>query len=355
MGRKFCIGAVIAVLARHSRHRLPPERPRARSRASDSSPTGRRSPTFPYPPRSRSPAHPAPSRRRTRATTPSSEAPSTPGASGTEGELWRRSAGRLAPTRRSRSPSRPASPSPVSAMLVTPGWPWTPTAMPGRGAPSMTTTTAMCAGRSSSHRSECRGYRRSPPPPAVRGTRPGSRQTGPVWACGNNSVGQLGAWMFAHSRVAVEVTGLTDVVAISCGNRDICRHHGERRPLHLGPTRSTSVPAPTAMSTSRRQIPGTFVQVYSGGSLPDNGHTLALTTGDVVEAWGAGYSNAPEALSLPFTAQSVMAAGSIDGASRHRAGRPLAVECSVCPQQATIVATGRPAVSRNGRDRSMSS
>ncbi len=169
---------------------------------------------------------------------------------------------------------------------------------------------------------------------------------GTVWACGNNSVGQLGDGSFAHSKSPVEVTGLTDVVAISCGNQTSAAitangdlyTWGQQGDVGTGTDGNVDVPT---------QIPGTFVQVYSGGSLPDNGHTLALTTGDVVEAWGAGYSNAPEALSLPFTAQSVMAAGSIDGAIDTEGN--LWLWNVGMPQQATIVATGQTEVSGTAR------
>ncbi len=165
---------------------------------------------------------------------------------------------------------------------------------------------------------------------------------GTVWACGNNSVGQLGDGSFTDSTAPVEVTGLTNVVAISSGNQTSAALTATGdlytwgRSGDVGTGTKGNVDVPT-------QIPGTFRQVYAGGSLPSNVNTLALTASGAVEAWGVGYSNAPQTLSLPFQAQSVMAAGNADGAI-DTVGNLWTWNLGK-PKQATIVATGQTEVS----------
>jgi hypothetical protein len=163
-----------------------------------------------------------------------------------------------------------------------------------------------------------------------------------VWACGNNDKGQLGDGSFTNSAMPVEVRGLSNVVAISSGNQTSAALTATGdlytwgQGGHVGTGTKGNVDVPT-------QIPGTFAQVYAGGSLPDNGNTLALTTGGAVEAWGTGYSNAPEVLSPPFTPQSVMAAGDLDGAI-DTSGKVWTWKVGK-PNQATIVATGQTELS----------
>jgi alpha-tubulin suppressor-like RCC1 family protein len=70
----------------------------------------------------------------------------------------------------------------------------------------------------------------------------------------------------------------------------------------------------TTKQATPQQVAGTFIQVYAGGSNSGNSHTLAITTGGVVEAWGKGYGKSPVVLNLPFTASQVMAGGGESGA-----------------------------------------
>jgi alpha-tubulin suppressor-like RCC1 family protein len=83
----------------------------------------------------------------------------------------------------------------------------------------------------------------------------------------------------------------------------------------------------TANSDVPVQVPGTWSQVYDGGSTGSNPHTLGVTTAGVVEAWGSGISgelgtgntkdsSVPVAVNLPagVTFSSVMAGGFESGA-----------------------------------------
>ena len=138
-------------------------------------------------------------------------------------------------------------------------------------------------------------------------------ENGMVWACGLNKYGELGDGTFTNSATPVEVTGLSHVVAISAGYSLSAALTATGQLYTWGQGRDDGVAGKTNQDTPQL-IPGTFSSVYVGGSDPANGHTLALTTGDQVEAWGAGYAATPTTLSLPFTPTSVMAAGGSSGA-----------------------------------------
>ena len=134
-----------------------------------------------------------------------------------------------------------------------------------------------------------------------------------------------------------QATGLSDVVAISSGNQTSAAltADGDLYTWGQGGDTGNGTKANVDVPT---QVPGTFSQVYSGGSLPVNGNTLALTASGQVEAWGAGYTNAPEVLSLPFTTAFVMAGGSMDGALDSSGNVWIWKEGK--PYPAAIVATG---------------
>ncbi len=179
--------------------------------------------------------------------------------------------------------------------------------------------------------------------PAVTATSGGQQHSlwlaanGTVWSCGLNKVGQLGDGTFTSSATPVEATGLSDVVAISSGNQTSAAltADGDLYTWGQGGDTGNGTKANVDVPT---QVPGTFSQVYSGGSLPVNGNTLALTASGQVEAWGAGYTNAPEVLSLPFTTAFVMAGGSMDGALDSSGNVWIWKEGK--PYPAAIVATG---------------
>jgi alpha-tubulin suppressor-like RCC1 family protein len=158
---------------------------------------------------------------------------------------------------------------------------------------------------------------------------------GTVDACGLNSDGQLGNGTFTNSHTPVAVVGLTNIIYISAGNTSSaalqsianngtcpCNLYmwGANAEGDLGNGTFVDSDVPT-------QVPGIFAQVYAGGSLPGNTHTLAITTGDVVESWGANSfgelcngtegtaTNTPGPVSVPagVNVASVMAGGGESG------------------------------------------
>lgn len=133
--------------------------------------------------------------------------------------------------------------------------------------------------------------------------------TGKVYACGLNVDGELGNGTFTNSKVPVEVAGLSDVVAISAAwqSSGALTATGQAYTWGYGEDAGSNADTP-------QLVPGTFSQLYVGGSVSGNSHDLALTTGDQIEAWGKGYGNAPVTVPVPFTPVAVMAGGPESGA-----------------------------------------
>jgi alpha-tubulin suppressor-like RCC1 family protein len=140
--------------------------------------------------------------------------------------------------------------------------------------------------------------------------------SGNVYACGLNTDGDLGDGTFTNSSTPVEVTGpLANVVAISAAWNSSAALTSSGQLFMWGVNKLGDLGiGNTTKQATPQQVAGTFIQVYAGGSNSGNSHTLAITTGGVVEAWGKGYGKSPVVLRLPFTASQVMAGGGESGA-----------------------------------------
>jgi alpha-tubulin suppressor-like RCC1 family protein len=133
--------------------------------------------------------------------------------------------------------------------------------------------------------------------------------SGTVYACGLNVDGELGDGTTANSATPVEVPGLSDVVAISAAWQSSAALTAGGQAYVWGYHENDG-----ANADSPVHISGTFSQIYVGGSISGNSHDLALTNSGQIEAWGHGYTDSPEDISVPFTPVAVMAGGPESGA-----------------------------------------
>lgn len=175
----------------------------------------------------------------------------------------------------------------------------------------------------SQHGDQC-GNRRSTTPqpitdlPAVVAVAGGGNHTlwltaeGTVYACGLNVDGELGNGTFTTSSVPVEIPDLTHVVAISAAWQSSGALTASGQVFTWGYDEGSD----GSNSDTPTEVPGTFGQVYIGGSVAGNSHDLALTTSKAIETWGHGHGTpgSPTTVSVPFTPVSVMAGGPESGA-----------------------------------------
>lgn len=117
---------------------------------------------------------------------------------------------------------------------------------------------------------------------------------GRVFACGEGSDGELGDGSTKDPSKPVRVIGLPRKARIKAlvsswqGSGALLTNgvyydwgYNAAGQLGDGTTRNSSVPV-------RVRLPAKVIQVSQGGSLPDNGQTLAILAGGSVWAWGAG-------------------------------------------------------------------
>jgi len=117
---------------------------------------------------------------------------------------------------------------------------------------------------------------------------------GKVWACGNNSAGELGDGTMKSSATPVPVIGLgsarVTVLVAAFANSGALLANGRfldwgfdgEGQLGIGTTgQPSAVPV-------RVPLPGRVRLVTEGGSVPGNGQTLCMLTSGALYAWGAG-------------------------------------------------------------------
>jgi hypothetical protein len=113
---------------------------------------------------------------------------------------------------------------------------------------------------------------------------------GTVKACGINTRGQLGVGTEpSRSRVAIQVPGLTGIVEISAGERTSAARDSKGRLFTWGANGSGNLGlgtvTPAEFTPKQVSLPGPVSQVYAGGHVSENGHTLAIVGGEVF-GWG---------------------------------------------------------------------
>jgi alpha-tubulin suppressor-like RCC1 family protein len=154
---------------------------------------------------------------------------------------------------------------------------------------------------------------------------------GTVETCGLNSDGELGTGTTRDASTPVTVVGLPvgdPVVAISAGNLDSAALTASGKLFMWGynGTGALGIDNTTNQDTPQ-QVPGTWSQVYAGGSIANNTHTVAITATGTVDAWGANLdgqlgdgnttdTDVPTAVSVPagVTFSTVVAGGSVTAA-----------------------------------------
>lgn len=114
-----------------------------------------------------------------------------------------------------------------------------------------------------------------------------SSTDGKVWAFGRNDFGQLGCSDWAHRDSAVEVTGLTDVIAVAAGGYHSMALKSDNSlwvwggnsayQLGLGPADNVDKNEPVQLV-----IPGVVVEAIAAGG----DHSLALDSDGKVWSWG---------------------------------------------------------------------
>ena len=111
---------------------------------------------------------------------------------------------------------------------------------------------------------------------------------GHVVGCGDNSEGQLGTGNNKSSSTPVEAVGVTTAVEVSAGERQTAVRLADGEVLdwgyngngQLGNGTETNSDVPVTVP-----LPGPASEVYAGGNLVTNGHTVALVAGELI-AWG---------------------------------------------------------------------